>query len=114
MRWEEVQVEMTLSVDPERNPQLDLPERLTTRRGFACGPRGRYLTNDDFLALELQVAMRGLRHALERGGYLERDEPPKRCGCDHHPHPGFVCGHPLPHAEAEGRPLAGITCGCEG
>jgi hypothetical protein len=48
--------------------------------------------------------------ALPEGWKIEN-----KCGCGHPPHPGFVCGYPIPYADdAAGRHIPGVKCGCEG
>jgi hypothetical protein len=74
MRWEDVTVRMKLEVRPEDNPELGLPEKVTTRRGITlCGPieNIQKMTMDDVMALEMKGGMRALEYFLRQAGYIE-------------------------------------------
>lgn len=118
-----------------------LPEDISTRRGVSgCNLSGRpapawepqtvTITDpqDWALVTELLGGMRAMRAFAERHGVpwedpsddrrlateIRAEARGPRCGCGHEPHPGLVCGWPLPYAEKDGRIIDGVRCGCEG
>jgi hypothetical protein len=61
--WESVR--FRLVVEPEDNPELGLPERVTTRRG-ACIKGDRWDRE-----YELKGGLRAIKHFLKEEGYIE-------------------------------------------
>jgi len=84
-KFEHLHITMVLSVEPDMNPDLGLPEKVATRRGITmCNPISHQplppmpATLDllaEHMQLELQGGLRAMKHLLQENGYVEDDRP---------------------------------------
>lgn len=73
-RFEDLWVDLQISIDPYINREIGLPSMLSVRRGMSH-PRG-YADFDQMVELmtwELRSGLRALKHKLQMGGYVEMD-----------------------------------------
>lgn len=71
-------IDIGLTIRPERNPELGLPAMVSTRRGITvCGPMKQHLAaHEEMAEWDLKAAMRGLSHWVERWQAGEVEGPP--------------------------------------
>ena len=67
--WDSVRFRIV--VEPEDNPQLGLPETVTTRRGICIKGDFSQVDWDREVEYEFKGGLRAIRHFLEKGGYIE-------------------------------------------